>query len=446
MKADLAAKFRLIGGWVERPADLQPELTDNITADVVVVGGGFAGLNTALELASHGARVVLLEREFCGFGASGRNAGYLGQGQAIEFELFVGRVGREKARRIVAYYDEGVTYVERNIRRLGIECDYVRCGIVRAAVHPSQEANIRKSMDTGIDLGSPAQFLDSAAMRARGIPPAFLFGAYLPLGGTLHPGRYVMGLRAAALAAGVRMFEGTAVDSLADGKTITAKTAKGSVSAPSVVIATNAYAPQLGLLGDKVMPLRVSAVETEPLTEAELTSLGWPNREGIITAHLSMESFRLTPRNTLLATTKRIRYEYGGATPNQPDDDAYRVLSDALRERFPTLRNVAIGSCWSGYVSAAYDFVPVVGETGEYRNVLYAAGCTGHGIGTQSLAGRLLAARIGGREDPFWSALQHEVPKLLPEPLQWCLMRSALGAANLYDAWTDVRARRLNHD
>lgn len=446
MKIDIAGKFQPIGGWVERPADLQPELAGNITADVVMVGGGFAGLNTALELAGHGARVVLLEREFCGFGASGRNAGYLGQGQAIEFDLFVGRVGREKARRIVAFYDEGVAYVEGNVGRLGIECEYVRSGIIRAAVHPSQEANIRKSMDTGVDLGSPAQFLDSAAMRARGIPPAFLFGAYLPLGGTLHPGKYVMGLRAAAMAAGVRIFEGTALESFTEGKTITARTAKGSVSAPFMVLATNAYTPQLGLLRYKVMPLRVSAVETEPLTEAALASLGWPRREGIITAHLSMESYRLTSRNTLLATTKRIRYEYGGATPNQPDDDAYRVLSETLRERFPSLRNVAIGSCWSGYVSAAYDFVPVVGETGEHRNVLYAAGCTGHGIGTQSLAGRLLAARIGGREDPFWSALQHDIPKLLPEPLQWCLMRSALGAANLYDAWTDVRARRLNND
>jgi gamma-glutamylputrescine oxidase len=269
-----------------------------------------------------------------------------------------------------------------------------------------------------------------------------LCGSHFPLGGTLDPGKYVLGLRRAALAAGVRIFEGTALLSFTAGVMIEARTAKGRASARSMVLATNAYTPQLGLLGDKLMPLRVSAVETEPLTTDQRRSLGWAGREGIVTAHLSMESHRLTARNTLLATSKRFGYEYGGQTPNIPDVAAYRALIGAIRDRFPTLAGVAIGACWSGYVSAAYDFLPVVGETGEHRNVLYAAGCSGHGIGTQSFAGRLLASQIAGYEDPYLSALRHKTPKTLPEPLHWCLVRSLLGSANLFDAYVDRKARR----
>ncbi|MGU7771792.1 NAD(P)/FAD-dependent oxidoreductase [Burkholderia sp. MR1-5-21] len=434
-------KYRPLGGWIEMPDDPQPPLDGDIDADVVVVGAGFAGLSTALELAAHGANVVVLEREFAGFGASGRNAGYLAGGQGLEFDLFVKRVGRERAKQIVGFYDEGVAYVERKLAQYGIDCDYTASGIIRAGVHPSQEEKLRESMRTGVELGSPAQFLDHAAMRARGIPPAFLFGCYSPAGGTLDPGKYVTGLRRAALRAGVKVYENTAVQSWSDGPVVSVQTTHGRARAPFVVLATNAYTPQLGLLDDKVMPLRVSAIETEPLSAAQLASLGWPRREGIVTSHFTMESHRLTARNTLVLTTKRLHYVYRAQTPNVPDDAAYRALMNALRDRFPTLNGLAIRSCWSGYISFAGDALPVVGETGTHRNILYTAGCSGHGVGTQSLMGHLLAERIRGAEHALLSALRHKTPSTLPEPLRWCAINSLLGIANLLDDRVNRKAR-----
>ncbi|WP_430292818.1 NAD(P)/FAD-dependent oxidoreductase [Pseudomonas sp. B1-22] len=436
------ARFRQLGGWLERPDDLQPQLEGDVSADVIVVGAGFAGLSTALELTALGAKVVVLEQEFSGFGASGRNAGYLAGGQGLEYELFLKRVGRDKARAIVKFYDEGVSYVERRLDELGIDCDYNATGIIRAGVHPSQEKRLRESMQMGIDLGSPAQFLDSAAMRARGIPPAFLFGSYLPTGGTLNPGKYVLGLRRAAIQAGVRLYERTPLLSYSEGAVIKCKTARGSASARHLVFATNAYTPQLGLLRNKVMPIKVSAIETEPLSAAQLASLGWPNREGITTSHLTMESHRLTAHNTLVLTTKRISYVYGGKTPNEPDSAAYQSLAEGLNARFPTLRGLGIAHCWSGYISLAFDALPVVGETGSKQNILYTAGCSGHGVGTQSYIGQLLAERIGGIEHPSLSALRHTTPSLLPEPLQWCAMTLALGTANQLDSFTNRRVRK----
>jgi glycine/D-amino acid oxidase-like deaminating enzyme len=297
-------QFRRFGGWMDKPDDLQPQLQDDVSADVIVVGAGFAGLSTALELTARGAKVIVLEQEFAGFGASGRNAGYLAGSMGLEFELFVSRVGRERAKQIVRFYDAGVPYVEKRLIELGIDCDYNPSGLIRAVVHPSQEKRLRKSMEVGLDLGSVTRFVDQAEMRARGIPPAFLFGC-TQRGGTLDPGKYVLGLRRAAIQAGVKLYEQTPLLSYSEGRTITCKTSHGSASAPIMVLATNAFTPQLGLLRNKVAPFRVSAIETRPLSATQLSSLGWRGREGIVTPHITMESHRLTARNTLVLTTRR---------------------------------------------------------------------------------------------------------------------------------------------
>lgn len=438
----LASAYRLTGGWVEPPAKCQPPLESEITADAVVIGAGFAGLSTALELRARGASVVVLERDFAGFGASGRNAGYLAGGQGLDYHMFMKRLGREQVSQIIRYFEDGVVYVERKLEQHSIDCDYIKSGLIRAAIHPSQEKALRTNMALGIELGAPAQFLDERAMRSRGIPPAFLFGYATTGGGTLNPGKYVAGLRRAAIEAGVRLYENSEVVSFEQGPTIVCRTAKGVARAPHMVLATNAYTPELGLLRDKVVPLRVSAIETEALNPSQLASLGWHNREGITTQHLIMESHRLTARDTLVLTTKRLSYAYGSRTPDLPDEASYRDLAGALRERFPTLRNVKVRACWSGYISFAYDGLPVVGETGEYSNVLYTAGCSGHGVGTQSFIGELLAEHIAGGEHPYMSALRHDTPWTLPEPAQWMAMKTVLGAAHFLD---DRVNRRVKH-
>lgn len=433
--------FRKIGGWIERPADLQPALEGHVSADVIVVGGGFAGLSTALELNARGAKVVLLEQEFCGFGASGRNAGYTVGSLGIEFDLFAKRVGHEKARQVVSFYDQAVPYVQRRLTELDIDCDYRPSAVIRAAVDPSQEKRLRHDMNLGLELGSKTRFVDEAEMRARGIPPAFLFG-YEQSGGTLNPGKYVTGLRRAALRAGVMIYEGSPFLSYTEGRIVTCKTARGTASAPDVVLATNAYTPQLDLLRDRIVPIRVSAVETQPLSPEQLASLGWHGREGIMTPHLVMEAHRLTTHNTIVSTVRQLNYVYGSRTPNVPDEGAYRAIIQGQQERFPTLRGLGVKHCWSGYVSVAYDAMPVFGATGAHQNIHHIAGCSGHGLCTHSFVGSLLADRINGVENTTLTALQHKTPRTMPEPLQWAGLKTVFAATTLYDGWTNGRARK----
>jgi glycine/D-amino acid oxidase-like deaminating enzyme len=217
-----------------------------VRADVAIVGGGYTGLSTALSLRAAGIDAVLLERDFAGAGASGRNAGHLTPTIGKDLPTLLKLFGRERATALVRYADDAVNYTERTIESAAIDCDYIASGNVLAAVHPKQEARLRKSAATAASLGAHVRFLAPDQMRERALPPSFLCGVLEERGGTLNPGRYVMGLRKAALAAGVRLFESTAVAAIEDGAPAKVRTPHGSVVADRVVVATNAYTPQLG--------------------------------------------------------------------------------------------------------------------------------------------------------------------------------------------------------
>src|SRR5262249_41358972 len=144
-------------------------------------------------------------------------------------------------------------------------------------------------------VGAKVRFVEAVEMRQRGIPPAFLCGALEGSGGTLHPGKMVLGLRRAALAAGISVFEQARVQQVQQGPSPSVRTARGTVSAERVVVTANAWAREIGFPGQKVLPLYVTLCETAPLSDAQLEAIGgWPGREGIYTAHEVLESYRLT--------------------------------------------------------------------------------------------------------------------------------------------------------
>jgi gamma-glutamylputrescine oxidase len=430
-----------ISPWIAQPADLQTPLHGDIRADVAVIGAGYTGLSTALALKDAGVAVVVLEREFAGFGASGRNAGHLTPTIGKDLPTLLMLFGRARAARLVRFADDAVGCVEAMIRQYHIDCDYQPCGNVMAAVHPRHEARLRKAARVAAQLGARVRFLDRDDMRARGLPPAFIAGVGEECGGTLDPGKYVMGLRRAALEARIPLYERTAVQAIDEGPHPRLRTANGVVTAGKVVLATNAYTPELGRLRHTIYPLHDTLFETEPLGTAQLAALGWQGREGIYTAHESLESYRLTARGTILGGSKGVRYPYGSALTGGSSSWTMALNRQAFRDRFPELAEVRIAHYWGGWIAMTLPFLPLLGVTGSHRNIYYALGYNGHGVAAASAMGPMLAQFMLGRTNESIEDFTRFVPPLPPEPLRWLAIRGLLGVVNYMDRRIDRQLR-----
>ena len=445
MPDDLAAPFLPISTYLESPPAPEPALAGEAHADVAIVGGGLTGLSTALALERAGVDVVVLEREFCGFGASGRNAGHLTPTIGKDLPTLLMMYGEERTAAIVRFADDCVHRTEQLIATHGIDCDYAPTGNVMAVVHPKQVKRLRRAAEVAAKVGAAVQFLDPEEMRARGLPPAFLCGALEGAGGTLDPGKLVLGLRRAALAAGIRIHEGTRVTEVVrDTKPVTVRTAGGTLRAERVVMATNAWTREVGAPGAKIVPLYVTLFETAPLDDAQLAALGgWPRREGVYTAHEILESYRLTARRTIIGGSKAPRYVWGARPAHHggPDARCQAIVARGFRDRFPALAEVPIARFWGGWIAMTLNFLPSIGRVGTDDRLWHALGYNGHGVAQATAVGDILADGITGRDNEWARVFRKPAPTLPPEPFLWLTARGLLALFGTIDYITDRQIR-----
>lgn len=422
------------------PCDPAPPLRGERRVDAAIVGAGYAGLATALALREEGASVALIEREYAGFGASGRNAGHLTPTIGKDLPTLLRVFGPERAGRLVRLAEAAVEHVEALIRRFALDCDYVPAGNVIAAVHASQHPRLERAAEAARALGLRAEWLSPEAMRRRGLPGAFTAGVLEPLGGTLDPARYARGLRRAALAAGAELYEGTPLVRIEQGPRLVLHTPEGRLRAERAVLATNAWTPETGWLRRSVLPMAVSLFRTPPLSAGQRAALDWRGREGIYTAHEALESYRLTGDGRLVGGSRTVRAGFGTRLPPDVHPPTFRAVEQRFRERFPGL-DLPVESFWSGPIAFTLDFLPLLGRGGRHENVWHAAAWAGHGLALASYAGRMLADEMAGREGPGRVLAQRWCPPLPPEPLRSLLVRGITGGLELLDRRTDRRAR-----
>jgi glycine/D-amino acid oxidase-like deaminating enzyme len=418
---------------VEAPA---PPLTGDLAVDVAVIGAGFTGLSAALALRAEGLGVAVLEGRLAGHGASGRNAGHLTPTIGKDLPTLAWLYGRERARALVSLAEAAIAHTEALIREHAIACDYEPVGNIFASVHPAQDAAVDRAARAAADLGAPGVVLEPDEMRRRDIPAAFRRGFLEPSGGVLNPGRYVRGLRRAALAAGAALFEETPVLRIEPGPTISVSTPRGQVRARHLIVGTNAYTGEIDAPVPPVARIQVQLFMTEPLDQAALEALGWRERQGIYTAHEILESYRLTADGRIVGGSRFIRYAYGGRPLPDIDPGIAGRLEEIFRRRFPEIGVTRVARHWGGPIGFALDFLPHVGRGGPHRNVLYAIGYAGHGVALASYAGRMIADLLLEREGPgaaLWA--RRHVP-LPPEPLRWGVAKALIG---LFE-WMDRRA------
>lgn len=383
-------------GWAGGPV-AEPPLAGQVTCDVAVVGGGVGGMTAALRLAESGADVVLLEAQTCGWGASSRNAGYVTNSIAADPALLALLFRREKVRALFQFAESAVEFTEEAIASRGIDCDFEKVGIVQAAVSKGQLRKARRNAKIMAEAGSSAEFVEGPAA---GLPDGFFGGMREGIGGTLNPGKYVLGLRQAVLTSGARVFEHTQVRNVASGQTgVTIETAGGRVRAKQALLTTNAYGKDLAITPRRlVSPVWTSLVETEPVAPERLDAIGWTSRAPMVTAHMILESYRVTPRNTIVFGTRRLETTRGELAARTPSAPVVDDLVRGFRERFPGLSDVAPQRSWGGWIGMSSTWLPVVGEAAP--NVLYSLACNGHGFAQAQYVGSMLADRLSGAPMP----------------------------------------------
>ncbi|SFE46391.1 gamma-glutamylputrescine oxidase [Sulfitobacter brevis] len=405
-----------------------PALKGTVKADVCVVGGGYTGLSAALHLAQAGRDVVLIEAQRVGFGASGRNGGQLGSGQRVDQQGLEKMLGDAAALRLWEMGEEAKSLVKSLIAEHKIDC-HLKPGVAWTASSKSEVAHLH---DYAHHLQSrygydQIETLDHAALQSVCPSPDY-HGGVLDMGAAhLHPLNYALGLARAAAAAGVRIYESSAAHDIEEGLKTTVHTDAGKIEARHVVLACNGY---LGALNRKVaarvMPINNFIAATEPLGDRIADVL--PRDVAVADDRFVVNYFRLSQDGRLL---------FGGGESygyRFPADIAAKVRKP-MSVVFPNLKDVKIDYAWGGTLAITMKRLPFLARLGP--NILSASGYSGHGVGTATHAGYLMARAIQGDGDGFDTMAAIPTPAfpggaalrnpLLVLAMSWFSLRDRLG-------------------
>jgi glycine/D-amino acid oxidase-like deaminating enzyme len=412
------------GWWLQEAGAVVPvaSLGDDLTADVVVIGGGYTGLWAAWHLRERGADVVLLETGVCGEGPSGRNGGFVDH-LAHAAPRLRALAGDAAARATITESVASVRAIGAWCAAQGVDAWFRPAGQIVASAAPAQDGGEDEAIAAcaALGLGDELRALSAEDVRGRIASPVLRGGALAPSTATVHPARLARGLRAKLIERGVRIFEHTPVRGLheRDGGVV-AQTAGGRVRAGAAVLAAGPRAIALPPLRRHLTLTSSHLVITEPVPDV-LEAIGWTGGEAVTDGRHLVHYFRTTPDG-------RIAFGWGGGrivcgARLQPRDDAdrrlaLRVAGDLVRF-FPALAGRRIEHAWGGPIDASPAHLPVI-DTLPGGRAHFAFGYTGNGVGPSELCGRILARMALDERDaltrlPLVAGSTRLLP---PEPLR----------------------------
>ena len=400
-------------------------LTGEERADVVIVGGGYAGLWTAWALHEDApdARVVVLEADRCGFGPSGRNAGFLNS-LWHRIDRFAANVGDRAALEICAETGRSVERIGEWAKERGLDIWFRRAGHLKVATSAAQEGRWRAALETCARLGAGEELraLDAGAVAAICRSPLFGPGAIVPQSATVQPARLALGLRDALLAGGTTIHERTRARRIRPGRgRVVVETDGGRVEAGQAVVAINAASAGFGPLRNRLVVTATHMVVTEPVPDV-LEEIGWTDGESISTARSYLHYMRTTPDGRIAIGSGGGRVAYGARLGGRIEVEraAVEELIADLLELFPALRGRRIEHAWGGPIDISASPFPVVGTLPDGRTH-YVYGFAGNGVGPAHLSGRILAGLALDRRDELTSLALVEPPEapVPPEPLRY---------------------------
>lgn len=427
--------------WLDDPDAPPPAapLMGRTDADLVVVGGGYTGLWTALlaKQAEPGRDVVLLEGRRAGWAASGRNGGFCAASLTHGLENGLARFPDDVAtlERLGA---ENLDAIEKAVARYGIDCDFERTGELAVATEPHQVEWLREGAEQARRYGHDAVFLDQDAVRAEVNSPTYLAGVwYRERNAMLHPAKLAWGLRAACIELGVRLHENTPVARLQrDASSVVVHAAHGAVRARRVALATNAFPGLLRRMRPYTVPVYDYALMTEPLDAGQRAAIGWPNRQGLADVANQFHYYRLTADDRILWGGYDAVYYYGGQVRDAYDQRAatFELLAEQFFTTFPQLAGLRFTHKWGGAIDTSTRFFAHQRVVWGGR-VAYSTGYTGLGVGASRFGAQVMLDLLAGRDTEALrlGAVRARPRPFPPEPLRYAgiqLTRRALARAD----------------
>lgn len=427
--------------WLDNPAEppVEPRLSGDKHADLLIVGGGFTGLWAAVQAKEQMPEldVVLIEAGQVAHGASGRAGGIISTSVMHGLPNAV-RVFPNDIAELEAFGHRNLDGFEETLKRYDIDADIEWNGEMTVAVDPEHIGHLRADYDLHTQYGHDVVLLDKQETREQLNSPLFA-GALLSRNrsGIVHPAKLAWGLKRAALKLGVRIYERSPLLSVADeGETVFVKTPEGSVRAPRVLFGSGTAKVGIPDINRRVLQVRDHVLATEPLTDEQLARIGWKNRQGIYDTRTQLNYFRLTKDNSIIFGGLVSYHFDGNPDPRQDQQrETYYRLAQAFYSTFPQLADVRFSHAWGGpidYCSRGSVFAKrYLGD-----KAVFVAGYTGFGVAASRFGAFMGLNILFDRPSPDRSLdIANLSPTYIPpEPVRWLAAKITFHAFDGADA------------
>jgi glycine/D-amino acid oxidase-like deaminating enzyme len=443
-------RYRARSLWLDGlPESLapRPSLEGDADCDVAIVGAGFIGLWTAhaLAVADPSLRVRVVEAEIAGFGAAGRNAGFVSAGIAGEARIYEARGGADGVRRAERAMVDGIDEIGRVVAAEGIDCGWVKGGSLRIATSTAQLERVRAGVAARRERGlgeDDVRLVDAGEIRRRVRIAGVLGGAFTPHCARVNPAALARGLAAAVERRGVVLHERTRALAVGPGRV---DTEHGALRAEVVIRATEAFTIRLPGHGRRIIPVYSHMLATETLPAALWDEVGWVGCETVADQRHVFRYGQRTADDRIALGGAGATYHFGSALREDREGDpaALARVERTLRAWFPMLAGVRITHRWGGAFATPRDWSMGIGL--DPRSGLgWAGGLAGHGVVASSLCGRTLADLVLGRDSELTSLpwVGHESPRWEPEPLRFAAARLVPRVLRSADQVEDRGVRR----
>ena len=386
-------------------------------ADVVIVGGGFTGLSSAYHIRQRfpDKKIVILEGACCGYGASGRNGGFCVATSLLDWDQPDPEIRQQSLD--VSYY--GLNFIKKLITEYGIECGLEENGMLEVAMNEKQIKELEEYRDELSSFGLDSTLFLGKELEQEIISPLFVAGLTEPHGAILNPAKLARGMKRVVEKNDIDVFERTVVTRITPGKVHQVDTELGEIRAPILVLAVNAYAHKLGFFQNRVFPVNVYQIATEPLSKSQWESIGWGNRQGLSDERIMYSYSIPTADGRILMGGRDFTYYDNDAISSGNDKTVTKRVKENLFSFFPQLEGLRIEHAWGGTNAFTIGKVPTAGVMGDHKNIYYGFGIN-EGVPSTQTFGRIIADLMVGESNEFTNhfIVNRKLPYVGPKSLR----------------------------